>query len=717
MQGTRRHLHPVLTLGLAALSCFATPSAWPQQIELSMEPIAISATRSERPSFDTPASVDTLDVNKVGASQLQVNLSESLVRVPGIVAQNRQNYAQDLQISSRGFGARSTFGVRGLRLYVDGIPATMPDGQGQLSHVDLNSAARIEVLRGPYSALYGNSSGGVISVFTQDGSPDTLGELSMARGDKGTYRVGVKASGQQGPLKYTLSANRFETDGYRDHSAAERTNVNGKLKYALNSATRLTLVFNSVRMPGVQDPMGLTRADFEAHPRQAPDVAHAFNTRKSVSQDQLGLTLNHRLSSTDTLQWTAYMGMRETTQFQAIPTGNQLTASSPGGVIDLSRAYWGTEARWVHRARLLGRAAMLTAGLSHDELDEHRRGYLNFIGPADAPTGQGVLGALRRNERNKVRSFDQYLQGEWDLADAWTASAGMRHSRVSFRSHDDYLVNGNDSGRTHYSATTYMLSMLYRVNEDLNLYGTTGRGFETPTLNELAYRSDGAMGLNLGLDAARSRQWEMGLKARLAGNWLSNVAYFEARTADEIVVQTNTGGRTTYQNAGRTRRQGVEASVSGPLGAGFAVYGAATLLDAVYRDAYLTCKAAPCATPTTAISAGHKLPGIPRRSLYAELQWRQPAWGFETALELRHVASVFVDDRNSEAAPAYTVANLRMTWQQQRGRWSVSEFLRIDNLSNRRYAGSVIVNEGNTRYFEAAPERSWLVGVSTTYRF
>ncbi|RYF38760.1 MAG: TonB-dependent receptor, partial [Comamonadaceae bacterium] len=316
-------------MGVALLgatgSAFAQPAVQeaPRE-ERSLSPVTVTVTRGiEQSVRDAPASVDVIDAATLQNGQLQVNLSESLVRVPGLVAQNRQNYAQDLQISSRGFGARSTFGVRGLRLYADGIPASGPDGQGQVSHFDIGSAERIEVLRGPFSALYGNSSGGVIGIFTADGGPDTVADIGTTFGSDGIRRLGLKLSGQQGALQYNLSAARFETDGWREHSAAQRTSFNGKLKWTMTEDTRLTLVLNSVRMPDVQDPLGLTRAEMEANPRQATANATLFDTRKSVDQLQAGAVLEHRLGGGQSLQFTAYSGERGTTQFQAIPTGTQ----------------------------------------------------------------------------------------------------------------------------------------------------------------------------------------------------------------------------------------------------------------------------------------------------------------------------------------------------------------------------------------------------------
>lgn len=675
--------------------------AWSQQEERALAPVTVTVNRGvAQSSFDTPASVDVIEGSVLRNGQLQVNLSETLARVPGLVAQNRQNYAQDLQISSRGFGARSTFGVRGIRLYLDGIPASGPDGQGQVSHFDLASAARLEVLRGPFSALYGNSSGGVISLFTADGGPETMAEFSSAAGSDGVRRQGVRLSGAQGKLQYHLGTSTFRTDGWREHSAAERTTFNGKVRSSITDDTRVTFVLNSVDMPGVQDSLGLSRAEWQANPRRATPAALQFNTRKSVDQQQGGLVLEHRIDASRSLQLTVYRGERATQQFQAIPVAVQAPPTHPGGVIDLSRRYQGLDARWIQKSRWLDKPVTLIAGVSADEVREDRIGFQNFRG-----TALGVVGALRRDEANRARNVDQYLQADWALAERWSVSAGARHSTVTLRSRDRYIVpgNGDDSGAVRYGATTPVLGLVFHATDALNLYGAFGQGFETPTLNEISYRAGGLPGPNFGLREARSRQWEAGAKARLGDAWRLNAALFRARTTDEIGVLSNTGGRSVFQNVGATRREGAEAVLSGRWGAGWSLHLAGTLLDARYGAG--------------SAFAGNRIPGVPRTSLYAELGWEHRPWGLQTALEWRRVGAIAVDDANSDAAPAARTLNLRASLTQAMGRWTFSEFVRVDNLADRGYAGSVIVNEGNRRFFEPAPGRTWTAGLSAAYRF
>ncbi|MGZ5180603.1 MAG: TonB-dependent receptor family protein [Ramlibacter sp.] len=702
---------------LACLPALAQLAPAGPASQTTLQPVVVTAMPGVAQSaFDTPVSIDVIGDTQLRDAQLGVNLSESLARAPGITALNRQNYAQDIQISSRGYGARSTFGARGLRLYTDGIPATAADGQGQVSHFDLNSADRIEVLRGPFSALYGNSSGGVISLFTADGGPRTVAEVSSAVASFGTQRHAVRLSGQQGAVQYNLSATRFDTDGARAHSAATREGFNGKVKYTASEATKVTVILNSVRLPDAQDPMGLTRAEYDADPRQASPAALQFDTRKSVQQTQGGVVVDHRLDAVHAVKFTGWSGTRETVQFQSIPVATQAPITHPGGVIGLDRRYAGFDAQWTARLRMLDHPFTVTAGLTTDRLDEQRRGWQNFTGTG---AGQvlGVQGALRRDEDNRLRSLDEYLQGVWTSGRV-SVTAGLRHSDIRFDSDDHFIAgaNGNDSGSTRFEATTPALGVVFHATDAINLYASSGRGFETPTFNELSYRPGGP-GLNFGLRSATSRQWELGAKAELDKRWTVNAALFEARTADEIVVLSNVGGRSTFQNAGRTLRRGVEAALAGRWGEGWSTQVAATLMEATYRNGFLTCGAPPCTVPTLAVNAGNRMPGIPRAMLFAELAWQHRPTGLGLAAELRHTGSIAVDDRNTDAAPASTVLALRATLQQAVGRWTVREFARVDNVGDRRYAGSVIVNEGNGRYFEPAPGRNWLVGLNAAYTF
>jgi len=658
--------------------------------------VVVSATRVDQPSLEIPASIDRLYGEDLREGRPQVNLSESLGRVAGIVVLNRQNYAQDLQISSRGFGARATFGVRGIRLIADGILATMPDGQGQSATFDLGSASRVEVLRGPFASMYGNASGGVINVITEDGPAVPTVEAGLYGGSFDTWRSALKFGGQWGTLNAIGNLSRFSTDGYRDHSAAVRDQFNTKFKFDLGSATGLTLVANSLRQPDTQDPLGLTRAQVQQNPQQATPQAITFNTRKTIEHDQAGATLDHALSGATRLQASAWTGSRFVEQFQAFPGASPATAS--GGVVNLDRTFGGGALRVFADSNFGGRPLRFAAGLEYERMAERRKGFVN---------NNGVAGALRRDEDNVVSSTGVFAQAEWNFAERWSGHLGLRSTRVAFESTDYYLVAGNpdDSGSRDYSATTPVAGVVFRLDPATSLYANLGRGFETPTFVELAYQNAPASGLNFALQASRSRHAEAGVKAVRAGAYRLNAALFDVVTRDEIVVDQASGGRTTYRNAGETRRRGLELAAESLRAGPFSARAAYTYLNAEFSDAF------------GAVAAGNVLPGVPKSQLYAEGAWRHAPTGFRAAAELLYRDQVAVNDINSEFADAFTVLNLVFGFQQQGTKWRLSEFLRVDNVTDKAYIGSVVVNDANSRFYEPAPQRNYLVGVQASMQF
>ncbi|RYF31655.1 MAG: TonB-dependent receptor [Comamonadaceae bacterium] len=664
----------------------------------SLPPVTVSTPRGAVSPFSVAGSVESVSSEQLQGDNLQVNLSESLGSVPGLQVQNRQNYAQDLQLSVRGFGARSTFGVRGVRIYVDGIPATLPDGQGQTSNIDIGSADRVELLRGPFSALYGNSSGGVLQVFTEDGQGAPKLGYAFAAGSNGVLRQSLKLGGSSGAIDYLLSGSHFTTDGWREHSAATRDIANGKLGIALDNGDKLTLIVNSVHLKA-QDPLGLTANQYALAPRSAP-LAVQYDTRKTVDQTQVGLLYERRIDAVNALRVMVYGGERRTTQFQAIPPAAQQNALQAGGVIDLRRDYGGIDVRWSAKLQLADRPFELVAGLAYDSLREARVGYENYLGRVSAPW-LGVQGRLRRDERNTVSNLDPYAQATWRLADQWTVEAGVRRSSVRFDSADRYIVgaNGNDSGNARYSRTLPVVSLRFQATPDLALYTSAGRGFETPTLNELSYRAGAQSGLNFALRPSVNDSIELGAKARVADGLLT-AALFRTGTRDEIVTDTNVGGRATFKNAGSTRRDGFELAWLHETEQHWRTQLAYTWLDARYRDDF----------------SGNRIPGIAKQSLFAAFGWAPPE-GWHAGAELRALGRIQANDANSARAPGYAVVALSAGYRQRWERWEMNAFARIDNLLDRRYVGSVIVNEGNARYYEPAPGRNWTVGAGATYRF
>lgn len=682
---------------LCGLGTVSTSQA--SEVQL-LDPVTVTATLVGKPGSAVPAAMDVVPLRD---TSLGVSLAESLQGIPGVAARDRQNYAQDTQISIRGFGTRSPFGIRGVRLLLDGIPATQPDGQGQITHFNLATAGRVEVLRGPFSALYGNSSGGVVQVDTADRSLSPGFDIAAFGGAYGDRRLSLVGAGDG----WTAGYSRISTDGQRPQSAATRHSVNTKMQQALGDG-RLTLLLNHFDGPNAEDPLGLTRAQFEADPRQTAAAAIDFDTRKSAGQTQVGAIYQQNDDGAGALRLMTYAGTRDIEQFLAIPVATQSNPRNSGGVVDLNTAYGGGDLRWSRKGPLL----TLVAGTSIDLLRQQRRGFENFVG-----TQRGVKGRLRRDEVNDVTAFDQYLQADLRLAERWASLIGARYSTVRFTSRDRYIEPGNpnDSGAVRYQQFTPVAGLMFRQRPMLHWYAAYGTGFETPTFAELAYRADGEGGLNFALDPAITRNTEFGLKARLAPATRLNLAAFHAATRNELVVVSNSGGRAAYANATRTRRQGLEGSLQGRLTETLDFAVALTLLDAEVRQSYATCTAVPCLSPQTTVERGNQLPGVAQGQLFTRLAY-QPRPTFTAAVELRYLDALPVNDINSEFAPSSAVVDLESSYRlalnsQQTLRGSI----RLENLLDEHYAGSIIVNDGNGRYYEPARGRSLMAGVEWSF--
>ncbi len=669
--------------------------------------VSAAPSASGLSELDTPAAVSVVSGDDMRHAAPRVNLSENLSSVPGLQIQNRQNYAQDLQISVRGFGSRSTFGLRGIRMYVDGIPATMPDGQGQTSNIDIGSIDHIDVLRGPFSALYGNSSGGVINVETETGQQPTTLEASSWYGSYGSWRNSVKASGatgdgtQAGDVNYTVSASRFTTHGFRDHSSAQKNLGNAKLGVRIDDVSTLTLLFNSVHVDA-QDPGGLTAEQWKDNPRQVASNVTLYDARKTVDQTQAGLHYQRQMSENDDLSVMMYAGERETTQYQSIPKATQLRPGYPGGVISLSRHYQGIDTRWTHRDALFTIPVTFTGGLDYETMTEKRKGYQNFSGDE-----LGVQGEMRRNERNLMWNLDPYLQTAWHLTDKLSLDAGVRFSTVNFDSNDYYVTSTDpdDSGNRRYHRWLPAAALNYAIDNSWNAYVSAGRGFETPTLNELSYRAADQAGLNLNLQPATSETVELGNKKRI-GNGLLTAAIFQTDTKNEIVSDSSFEGRTSYKNAGETRRRGLELGLDQQFGESWRFKAAWTLLDARYRSN--ACGTESC--------DGNRIPGIARNMAYAGLAYA-PDQGWYAGTDVRYLSDIAADDENDVKAPSYTVVGVNSGYKWLVQNWTLDLFGRVDNLFDRNYIGSVIVNESNGRYYEPAPGRNYSVGLTVSYAF
>lgn len=696
---------------LMSMGCISSPLVWAEDLNsdvAKLPTLHVEATRTDTGYLQTPASVFRIETPQVDSSS-QVNLTEVVKGIPSLQIRNRENYAQDLQLSMRGFGARSTFGVRGIRLYVDGIPATMPDGQGQTSNIDLSSLDHVEVLTGPFSSLYGNSSGGTILTSTKEGQGKDSIELSYSGGSHDKSRAGlVLQGGAKGANEpsYIISSSYFDTDGYREHSGAEKVLNNAKLSWNLDDGSKINWVTNYVKIHA-DDPQGLTHDQWNANPKQQVPFLKQFNVRKDIEQTQTGVTWSKPINDKNELYATAYLGNRQVTQYQSIPKSTQdASINHAGGVIDFERNYYGADFRWTGKELLPN--TTLSVGVALDAMDEDRKGFENFNLVNGQPS-YGAKGNLRRDEDNTLWNIDPYLQASWQFLPTWRLDTGVRYSNVHYKSEDNYLSNGDDSDKTDYDKVLPSVALSWRILPELMAYVSYAKGFETPTFTEMAYRPDGQSGFNFDLTASTSDTYETGLKSQ---NQLGDftLAVFQTKTKDDIVSAGNSNGRSTFRNADKTLREGVEFAWNKKLWRDLIATASYSYLDATF-DADI-----PALGNIAQISSGNAIPGIAKNQAYASLAW-QPSHGLYGGVDVQYMDKVYVNDTNSDAAPSYSVTSANVGYAWVMGDWKVNSFARVDNLFDKNYAGSVIVNDGNGRYFEPADGRNWSAGLRVIKQF
>jgi iron complex outermembrane receptor protein len=627
--------------------------------------------------------------------------------------------------------------VRGLRIYVDGIPFSMPDGIGQPGNIDLGSIKAMEVMRGPFSSLYGNSSGGVVQLLTED-APKTpeIGSEFMT-GSYGTSRQNAKATGSVGNVDYLINFSNFETDGYRQNSNAKKEQFTAKLKINISNSTRLTMLANWMDMDA-QDPLGLARTASSVSratnagasvtvsersafddPTAIPSVASLANTRVSRKNQQIGFNLEHAFNENNSINIISYVGKRDNLQylsaFSSTAVSGVTRTADFGRASGISRDFWGTEFRYTNKGQILDRAYQLTGGINYGNMEDNRSDINAYSG---VMLDSSSLANVNRREINIAKNFDQYLQAQYAVANSIDIHAGIRRTKVDIKVQDNLVDLAqqstiakyrDSSGKLSYEKTTPVVGAVWKINPMLNIYANYGKGFETPNLIEIAYDNvTNGTGPNLNLTPSQSDNYEIGAKAFANSSTRINAAIFRTNTDKEIVVASS-GTYTTYQNAGKTKRQGIEASIDSQLANNFGIYGAYTFLDAKFDSTF--------SSAGNTVNSGNTIPGTYRQQIYGEVSWKYPELGFYTALETRYNSKVYVNDRNTDYSDSYTVVNLRAGFQQSVSNWKFSEFLRVENIADKDYIGSIRVNDTNNRFFEPSPGRNWMVGVNANYRF
>lgn len=654
-----------------------------------LEEVTVYSTRIQKPIDEIPSAVSVVDQQDIQTGRQQLGLDESLVKVPGLFMQDRYNYAQDLRIAIRGFGSRASFGIRGIRLYVDGIPATLPDGQSGVDSIDIGSISRIEVIRGPSSSLYGSAAGGVISIYTEDGPPVPFLEARYGGGDYGYNKYQLKGGGQYKDLNYLVNLSRLDYQGYREHSRTENVILNSKFKYTIDNTSDFTTIIKAVDAPIADGPGGVTALQATTDPRSARDANITYDVGESVSQQQAGFVYHKSFSSQQELILNNYYVWRK--------FDSRLPFFS-GGDVRFDRFFFGGGLTYKYHGEIFGRHNNLVLGFDYDSQQDDRQRHDN---------NNGHTGAMTQNQLESVDSFGVYLEDDMLLTDQVSLNFSGRYDKVDFNVKDRFLSDGNDSGKLSFDSFNPMVALLWRPLDSVNLYAKYSTSFETPTTTELANPS-GIGGFNPNISPQKATNYEIGAKGLLNDSLQYEVALYHIDMTDELVPYELAGfpGHEFYRNAGQSTREGLESAFSYRIIPSLTVSATYTYADYKY-DHYTT--------PSGTFD-GNTIPGLPANQVYAELNYQHPS-GFYAVWDVLWTDEIYVNDANSESSKAYTVSNLRAGYKGQLGNWNVSPFIGLNNLFDEHYYGNIRVNAFGGRYYESAPDFNFYAGLSIRYHF
>jgi iron complex outermembrane receptor protein len=656
--------------------------------------LTVTVTRTEEPLSRVPAAVDVLDRNAVRRGQATRSPDEALNNIPGVFVPNRR----DPRITIRGFGSRANFGVRGVKVLLDGVPQTLPDGQSQIDNVELGSVDRVEVLRGSSSSLYGNASGGVVSYFTEPPGPEAFAATVRTEGGAyGLFKILGSASGRSGPVNGGVTASHFTIDNYRQQSAAEGTQLNARGDWQMSNSTTAALRFYYSDQPVSENPGALNYNEYTANPDSAPANNILRDAGGATDQEQLSLTVRH-------------VGPRNS-EYAATLFGilrSVAATLSTGTYLELDRRVGGIRLSGSTPFAGAGTGPRLTYGVDLQQMRDDR---------TNNATISGVIDTLTLDQTEKVTEVGPFVQLAWSPVPVITLHAGGRYDWVTFDVADRHLGDGADnSGSRTMHAASGQAGLSFGQSDALVPYASISTSFETPTTTELVNQPGGTGGFNDQLDPQRAITYEAGARGRIGRRVSYSAAGFLSRITDAIVPYTEIGGRAYFENAGKLHNDGIEVGLNVEVVRGVQIFGSYTY--AHYRfEKYRRVNGA-----TVDTLDGKILPGVPKAFIRLGLRTSFLGHG---AFDVDHTmsSSVFADDKNTlyvngwgakaTGAPegfGKGVTNLRVSWDQPLGAGRIAPFLGVNNLWDKQYVGSVVVNGFGGRVFEPAPRINLYAG-------
>ena len=651
----------------------------------SLAPIEVRSLRLNTEVLASPAAVDVTEARAIQQGRAKAQLDSALNRTPGVYANNGSNFAQNLRISIRGFGARSAFGVRGVKVLVDGIPETLADGQAQTDTIDLGAVERLEVIRGPFSALYGNATGGVVDITTTTpaSGPIDRGELTV--GGNGYRRIEAATAHERGDWGYALTASQLDIEGYRAHSEVKKQQLTGKLERRVGTTGTLRLVTRVLDAPDTLDPGGVTLEQARADRRSARDANLAFDARQSASQQTVGLVYEDQLAENQSYQANLFYSNRDFVQYLPF---------EDAGVVAYDRDFFGGGLQSTRFDTLFGHENQLVAGIDAQIQQDARTRYDN-IG--------GNKGALGLEEDQQATSIGVFAQNVFSLTRDLELTTGLRYDYLDFDIDDAFITDTDpdDSGSRTYHEVSANAGLSYAWAERQRVYANVANAFESPTFTEFADPA-GNGGFNSELDPQQATQYEIGAKGELGGRARYQISAFWIDVRDELVVFNDDGRRDFYENSGKSRRKGLEAKLEYAVTDELSATAAYTLADYEYRE---------FVDDSGNDYAGNALPGLPEERLFAELAWRDADVGYAT-LDMRYAGAFYADNANTAKVDSAWVFNGRVGKNIEAGDDRLTVYFGIDNLFDEVYFDNIRINAFGGRYYEPAPDRTFYTGLA-----
>ena len=660
--------------GLLLTPAFLMAQSPSQTTTITLEEVSIEAIKLESTRFLSPSSVSVINLIPIQGLQQQLSLQEYLGAIPGLFSLNANNYAQDLRLSIRGFGSRAAFGIRGVKIIVDGIPETTPDGQGQVDNLPLGLLSRLEVLRGPSASLYGNAAGGVLYLNTLD---SLEGESVQIRTTLGSYAYqNYQAIGQlKGKKTSALFAlNRTKTDGFRNFSGLSQYVLNTKIKHKLSAKSALTFQLNYTNSPRAEDAGGLTLAEAETDSRQARERNLDYDTFEKIEQLKIGLRWQQKWGT----QWSfdSYGFFSSRDFYGKLPFES-------GGIVDLYRNYYGLGSRLTFEEKRESLSHRWQLGIETNSQQDQRDRYQNVFGSQ----GEQVFSQLEKFGNFGLSILDDL---QWEKL--------LFRTALRF----DYQSLGANTVEEiqKYSVLNPSIGLSYALAKQQRIFANFSTSFETPALSELSANPTGGEGFNLSLDPSKAVNYELGWKTRSSSGYFEATTFFIESTNEILPYELEAfPGRSFYKNGGATTRYGLELAASFQWNR-WALEASMTQAQYEFKGLY-----------DGDDLEGNKLPGIPSSQFFLQVNYHTLS-DWQWVMTGEHTGAYFANNSNSVEIQEFQ----KLRFQGQKSietNWGSLDFFGgINNLLNITYYDNIRLNAFGGRFYEPAPGRNFYFGLS-----